>query len=118
MKSFCSFAASSLQLSILFLSIFFATIITAIPDGFEDRAVIPESRGLLVIPTDVAFTPAGDMLVVNKGGELIVFQDPNGDYSYPIHTEALNLAPFLCANGDRGVLAVAVHPQFDTNRYM
>jgi len=90
----------------------------AIPDGFEDRAVIPESRGLLTIPTDLAFTPSGEMLVVNKGGNLIVFQDPNGDDSYPIHTEALNLAPFLCSNGDRGVLAVAVHPNFDNNRYM
>lgn len=89
----------------------------AIPDGFEDRAVI-ESSGIVLMPTDLAFAPTGEMLVVNKGGQLIVFQDPNGDDSYPVHTEALNLAPFLCSNSDRGVLAVEVHPDFETNRYM
>jgi hypothetical protein len=114
MRSLCS--------SVLVLALWrlapFVLLVEAIPDGFEDRAVIPESSGLLTIPTDLAFTPNGDMLVVNKGGELIVFSDPNNDYSYPIHTVALNLAPFLCANGDRGVLAVAVHPNFEENGYM
>lgn len=114
MKTLLSFSA----LLLLVFCLLTTFVINAIPDGFEDRAVIPESTGLLTIPTDLAFTPSGDMLVVNKGGELLVFEDPNGDYSYPIHTEALNLAPFLCANGDRGVLAVAVHPDFDTNRYI
>lgn len=104
--------------TLLFVIIAPFVLVKAIPDGFEDRAVIPESRGLLTIPTDIAFTPDGNMLVVNKGGELYVFEDPNGDDSYPVHTEALNLAPFLCANGDRGVLAVAVHPEFLDNRYM
>jgi glucose/arabinose dehydrogenase len=91
--------------------------VIAVPDGFEDRAVILEDAGLLV-PTDFTFTPGGQLLVVNKGGQLFVFDDPDGDNSYSLQTEALDLSPVMCINGERGMQGIEVHPDFENTRFI
>lgn len=92
-------------------------LVSALPDGFEDRAVILEGRGLLV-PTDFKFTPGGQMLVTNQGGQVLVFDDPDGDNSYSVQTQALDLSPRMCINGERGLSGIEVHPDFENTRFI
>jgi hypothetical protein len=107
----------SLAATALLLWITALASVSALPDGFEDKAVILEGRGLLV-PTDFTFTPGGQMLVTNKGGEVFVFDDPDGDNSYSVQTQALDLSPRMCINGERGVAGIEVHPDFENNRFV
>jgi glucose/arabinose dehydrogenase len=68
-------------------------------------------------PTAVAFTPDGRMLVTTKPGRLFV--NPRG--AGP-HTAALNFAsttpPRVCADFERGMLGVAVDPEFAQNGFI
>lgn len=67
---------------------------------------------------DFAFTPEGQLIVIKKEGQVQVYDDPDGDNSYKTKTVALDLSPVLCANSERGVEGIEVHPDFLTNRYM
>ena len=80
----------------------------AIPPDFED-ALIATIGG----PTALAFTPDGRLLITTQGGQVRVYQ--NGTL---LATPALNLAARLCTNSERGLLGVAVDPQFATNRFV
>ena len=83
-------------------------------DEFEDDQVLNN----LGIPTDFTWTPEGQLLTTNKGGQLFVHDDPDGDNSYSSQTTGLNISDIICDNGERGVQGVAVHPDFITNRYI
>jgi glucose/arabinose dehydrogenase len=61
----------------------------------------------------MAWTPDGRMLVAQDTGQLRVVQ--NGSL---LATPALNLASRICSGGERGLLGVAVDPQFATNRFV
>jgi glucose/arabinose dehydrogenase len=64
-------------------------------------------------PTAIAFTPDGRLLITTQGGQLRVYQ--NGTL---LATPALDLSSQLCANGERGLLGVAVDPEFMSNRFI
>ena len=83
----------------------------AAPDEFEDRLVVD-----IPAPTALAFTPDGRLLVTSKGGKVWVveedgqktqafdLQDPDGN---PETNDGR-----LCDNEARGLLGIAVDPEF------
>jgi glucose/arabinose dehydrogenase/PKD repeat protein len=80
----------------------------AVPASFEDTLVTNVSG-----PMDLAWTPDGRMLIINKAGQLRVYQ--NGAL---LPTPALDLSSRLCTNGERGLVGLAVHPNFAQNRFV
>ena len=92
--------------------------VSAVTSGFEEKDVLDGDTlgGGMVV--DFEWTPEGQLIVIKKEGEIQVYNDPDGDNSYASKTVALDLAPILCANSERGVEGVEVHPDFVNNRYM
>ena len=79
-----------------------------LPPGFGDALVATAGA-----PTALAFTPDGRLLVATQGGALRVV---SGGALLP--TAALTLGTKVCSNGERGLLGVAVDPQFATNHWI
>ncbi len=100
---FCLLAASLLTLK------FSVAEVSALPSDFEDVLVATVGA-----PTALAFTPDGRLLITTQGGQVRVYQ--NGAL---LATPALALpSSRLCSNSERGLLSIAVDPQFATNRYI
>ena len=81
---------------------------TALPSGFEDRLLATAGK-----PIALAFTPDGRMLVATQPGQLKVYK--NGTL---LQTPALNISGRICSNSERGLLGVAVDPNFSANHYI
>lgn len=79
-----------------------------LPDRFEHSLVTSAPQ-----PIALAFTPDGRLLIVSKSGQLRVYKD--GEQS-----TALDIEDMLCTDQERGMLGVAVDPDFGTgtNRYV
>lgn len=84
------------------------TKVSALPDGFTDELVTNIGS-----PTALAFTPDGRLLITTQTGQLRVYQN-----NVLLTTPAVNLNTRLCTNSERGLLGVAVDPQFATNRFI
>jgi glucose/arabinose dehydrogenase len=81
----------------------------AVPPGFSDTLVAS-----VPAPTALAFTPDGRLLVTTQGGTLRVIQ--NGSL---LATPALTIpAGSICTESERGLLGVAVHPNFAANHFI
>jgi glucose/arabinose dehydrogenase len=78
------------------------------PPGFEDILVTDVGQ-----PTGIAFTPDGRLLITTQPGQLRIYQ--NGVLS---GTAALDLSTVICTNSERGLLGVAVDPNFASNHYI
>ena len=78
------------------------------PPGFTDTLVTSVN-----VPTAMAFTPDGRMLITTQDGKLRVYQDGT-----LLPDPALDLADQICTNSGRGLLGVAVDPNFATNHYI
>jgi glucose/arabinose dehydrogenase len=78
------------------------------PSGFSDTVVAS-----LASPTALAWTPDGRMLVAQDAGQLRVVKGGR-----LLTTPALNLASRICSGGERGLLGVAVDPDFASNHYI
>lgn len=89
-----------------------------LPTGFEEQEVLDSGRLGGGVITDFAFTPTGSLIVIKKEGGISVFDDPAGDQSFQSRTDALDLTAVVCANSERGVEGVEVHPDFINNRYI
>lgn len=79
----------------------------AVPAGFTDTVVVMS----IANPTDIAFTPDGRLLITTKGGALRVFAGGS-----LLTTPALSLT--VCSNSERGLLGVAVDPDFANNSFI
>ena len=79
-----------------------------VPAGFTDELVVTVGA-----PTAFAFTPDGRLLVTTQGGTVRIVE--NGAL---LATPAVNLGAVICANSERGLLGIAVDPQFPTNGYV
>ncbi|HEX6596617.1 MAG TPA: PQQ-dependent sugar dehydrogenase [Acidimicrobiales bacterium] len=79
----------------------------AVPAGFADQLVASVAS-----PTAMAFTPDGRLLVTTQGGTVRVVED-----GVLLATPAITV-PQLCSNSERGLLGVAVDPQFATNGFV
>lgn len=74
-----------------------------------ENALVTEIGG----PTAIAFTPDQRLLIITQGGQLRVFQ--NGSL---LATPAVDLGSRICVNGERGLLGVAVDPDFASNNFI
>ena len=79
-----------------------------LPPGFEDQVVASPHE-----PVALASLPDGRMLVAQQAGQLVVFK--NGQL---LSTPALDISGRICSNIERGLVGVAVDPNFSTNRYV
>ena len=97
------------SLLVLFISLLFTLPLSAaIPTGFVDE-VVANVAG----PTALAFTPDGRLLIAQQSGQLRIVQ--NGSL---LATSALDLSSIICSNVERGLLGIAIDPNFATNNYV
>src|SRR4051794_32662005 len=76
-----------------------------LPSGFTDEQV-----AVVGSPTAMAFTPDGRLLIATQPGKLFVH-----DGTSLLATPALDLAATLCSNSERGMLGVAIAPDFSSS---
>lgn len=79
-----------------------------VPTGFDDRRITSVER-----PTAMAFTPDGRMLVGTQPGVLRLRKVGATSTS-----KVLDISGKICSNSERGMLGVAVDPNFSSNRYV
>jgi glucose/arabinose dehydrogenase len=79
-----------------------------VPEGFDDLPVTNVDR-----PTALAFTPDGRLLVTTQPGQLRVYSEGTPDT-----TQALDISDKICSNLERGLLGVAVDPDFEANGFV
>lgn len=77
----------------------------------ESYRVEKVAEASLEVPWSVDFLPTGEMLVANRGGELLVFGPDAPDA--PMKVQGV---PAVAASGQGGLMDVAPHPDFATNR--
>jgi glucose/arabinose dehydrogenase len=94
------------SLSLLFLHAKSASAVT--PRNFTDTLITSVGS-----PTALAFTPDGRMLVTTAPGTLRVYED-----GALLANPALDISGKVCTNGGRGLVGVAVDPNFATNHYI
>ncbi|MGB3683213.1 MAG: PQQ-dependent sugar dehydrogenase [Rubrobacteraceae bacterium] len=80
----------------------------AVPQGFDDRPVVSIQK-----PTSMAFTPDGRMLVSTQPGVLRMRKTGVAGT-----TQALDIASKVCSTSERGMLGVAIDPNFSSNQYV
>ena len=81
-----------------------------LPDGFRDELV----WGDLTRPTAIAFSPDGKVFVAEKSGRILVFDSLADDTP----TLFADLTTNVHNAWDRGMLGLAVDPQFPTRPYV
>src|SRR5207247_9304127 len=79
-----------------------------VPAGFTDTVFAQVPR-----PVAMDLTPDGRVLVVDQSGLIRVIQDGT-----LLSTPALDISAKLCSRGERGMLGIAVDPQFASNGYL
>lgn len=81
-----------------------------LPGGFSDVKVTDSH-----FPTALAFTPDGRMVVAGKSGQVYLYDRSGNNLAKP---QAMTLP--VCDNSERGLLGVAVDPEFGTagNNYV
>ncbi len=79
-----------------------------LPAGFSDQFVAAVQS-----PVALAWTPDGRMLINSKEGALRIYE--NGAL---LPDPALDLSSVICADSERGLLGVAVDPDFTSNHYV
>ena len=82
-----------------------------LPDSFVVESITPGAN--FNTPTYVAYLPSGRALVAEKRGN--VYGVSNGVKN---STPLLNLQDEILNNGDRGLLSIAVDPNYVTNRFI
>ncbi|HEX2486623.1 MAG TPA: PQQ-dependent sugar dehydrogenase, partial [Myxococcota bacterium] len=83
-------------------------VLTDLPPGFVDELVI----GGLSFPTAVAFMPDGRLLVALKDGRVRIYQGST------LLGTFVDLRARVHDNHDRGLLGIAVHPEFPDEPYV
>jgi glucose/arabinose dehydrogenase len=83
-------------------------VTAAVPASFTDTALFN-----VAAPTAIAFTPDGRMLIATQGGQLRV-----ANAQGQLQPNAAVGVPQVCTNSERGLLGVAVDPQFATNKFV
>ncbi len=87
-----------------------ATAVPELPSGFRDSLVLSE----VPEPTTMRFAPDGRVFVATKSGEILVYGDLN-DTSPEVFAD---LRTEVYDNGDRGLLGLALDPDFESNHYV
>ena len=85
---------------------------TAMRSSLHDYRVVPVVEGL-VQPWSIAFLPGGDMLVTERPGRLRIIRQGK-----LLPTAVEGLPPVFTGNNQAGLLEVAPHPSFASNRLL
>ena len=85
-----------------------ARVAATAPQDFADQLVTAVGA-----PTALAFISPTRMLITTQTGQLRVFQD-----GALVGAPALDLSGVICSNSERGLLGVAVDPDFASNKYI
>ena len=93
------------------IATFHDALAQTLPVGFSATRLFATTT--LNAPTALAFIPDGRMLITLQGGNLRVAQ--NGVVA---STPALSLGTKVCSTSERGLLGVAVDPQFSNNNFV
>jgi glucose/arabinose dehydrogenase len=80
-----------------------------VPSGFSQTVI---ATGVSE-PTALAFTPDGTLLVTGRGGKVRVIK--NGSL---LSAAALDLSSRVCPQRERGLVGIAVDPEFASNKYV
>ena len=80
----------------------------ALPPDFVDTFVASANQ-----PTSLAFVPGGRLLIAEEAGVVRVYENGSMNAS-----PALDIRSRVCSDGERGLMAVAVDPQFESNRFI
>lgn len=107
-RSLVGFAAALAVLGILGTGAAGAIAEPALPPGFQDEVVLEG----LEQPVGLRFAPDGRVFVAEKPGRIVVFdglEDPSPELFADLRTYAYD-------SGDRGLLGLALDPQFDEGR--
>jgi len=86
-----------------------APLAVGLPPGFVETTLFN-----IFSPTALAFLPDGNLLVASQPGSLRLYRPKPS----PTLTQVLNLNQVICNDFHRGLLGVAVDPNFSTNRYI
>ncbi len=100
-----AFAVACLGLLLLATS---AVAEPALPEGFQDSVAI----GNIEQPTNFRFAPDGRVFVAEKPGKILVFEnieDTTPEVFADLRTDVYD-------SGDRGLLGLALDPEFDEGR--
>ena len=81
----------------------------SLPAGFTSELFV----GGLAYPTTIAFAPDGRLFIGQKDGRVRVFQ--NGTL---LAADFVNISGEVSNTGDRGLLGIAVHPNFPIQPYV
>jgi glucose/arabinose dehydrogenase len=81
-----------------------------LPSGFQDEPVITD----LAEPSTFRFAPGGRVFVAEKSGEILVYDDLD-DTSPEVFAD---LRTEVYDTGDRGILGLALDPEFPTKPYV
>jgi glucose/arabinose dehydrogenase len=81
-----------------------------LPSGFHDSIVLSE----IPEPTIMRFSPDGRVFVATKSGQILVYDDLN-DTSPEVFAD---LRTEVYDNGDRGLLGLALDPDFEGDHYV
>jgi glucose/arabinose dehydrogenase len=73
--------------------------------------IVPVAEGL-ANPWSIAFLPGGDMLITERAGRLRIVRDGT------LLPKAVSGVPEVLAEGQGGLLDVALHPDFSSNRLL
>ena len=84
---------------------------TVLRSALHDYRIVTVAEGL-VQPWSIAFLPGGDTLVTERPGRLRIIRDGK---LLPVAVEGV---PTVLAQGQGGLLEVAPHPNFATNRFL
>lgn len=106
LRNILTFAASGLILFAPASAVAQSEIRTS---AHHDYRVVTVAEGL-VNPWSIAFLPGGDMLVTERAGRLRIVRDGR------LLPDAVPGVPNVLAQGQGGLLDVAVHPDFASNR--
>jgi glucose/arabinose dehydrogenase len=97
------------KLLLLLILLTTAPLAATVPAGFTDSLVVT-----LGAPTALAFTPDGRLLITTQAGVLRIYQG-----GALLATPALTFpASSICTNSERGLLGVAVDPEFVPTGYI
>nr|MDT0662359.1 PQQ-dependent sugar dehydrogenase [Micromonospora sp. DSM 115978] len=81
-----------------------------LPAGFQEQVVFSG----LNLPTNIEFAPDGRVFVAEKGGRVKVYDS----LSDPTPTIFADLSANVHSQHDRGLLGLAIHPQFPAEPYL
>lgn len=92
-----------------------ATALRVPPDALLRRSVL--TMGTLAEPTEMAVLPSGDVLIAQRGGEVVMYRDADRSVR-PVGRVGVYTKSANGANVEEGLLGLTIDPEFATNHFV